>query len=93
MTQKYKNFNLVIIAAVAGGMFCNHVRNLLLGMIMLTPALELLSDALFVVGFALLIIVTLMYTMSQERAANILLILAIVAVLTGAAIALIQVFI
>ncbi len=93
MTQKYKNFYLVIIAAVAGGMFCNHIRNIFLGAITGTSALGLLPDVIFVVAFALLIIVTLMYTMSQERAANILLILAIVAVLAGAVIALIQVFI
>lgn len=90
MAQKYKNFYLVIIAAIAGGMFCNHVRNLILGVIMLVPTLELLPDALFVVAFALLIIVTLMYTMSQERAANILLILAIATVLVGGITALVQ---
>ena len=90
MTQKYKNFYLAIIAAIAGGMFCNHIRNMFLGAIMGITTLDLLPDAIFVVAFALLIIVALMHTMSQERAANILLILALTAVLIGGIIAIIQ---
>lgn len=90
MTQKYKNFYLVIIAAIAGGMFCNHIRNMFLGAIMGITTLDLLPDVIFVVAFALLIIVALMHTMSQERAANILLILALTAVLIGGIIAIIQ---